>query len=190
MTESTMKLTQRFTGCASLAALGIKLRTLDLLAPIRKLVQIPQKTVKDTPFEKLSDAFISILAGATGLVEINSRLRSDRALQHAFGRTRCAEQSVDGLPEHLAGQVPQSQVDRRQHPVRQRAQVQPLAFLERVPDALPIEGVLARQHRGDDLLDRGGAHAAEIVPAGAVVGRDRQHRLHRVLLGARVPVAV
>lgn len=94
MTESTMKLTQRFTGCASLAALGIKLRTLDLLAPIRKLVQIPQKTVKDTPFEKLSDAFISILAGATGLVEINSRLRSDRALQHAFGRTRCAEQSV------------------------------------------------------------------------------------------------
>lgn len=94
MTESTMKLTQRFTGCASLAAVGIKLRTLDLLAPIRKLVQIPQKTVKDTPFEKLSDAFISILAGAAGLVEINSRLRSDRALQQAFGRSRCAEQSV------------------------------------------------------------------------------------------------
>src|SRR5258707_652206 len=46
MIESTMKLTQRFTGCASLAALGIKLRSLDLLGPIRKLVQIPQKTVK------------------------------------------------------------------------------------------------------------------------------------------------
>lgn len=94
MTESTMKLTQRFTGCASLAALGIKLRTLDLLSPIRKLVQIPQKTVKDTPFEKLSDAFTTILAGAAGLVEINSRLRSDRGLQQAFGRSRCAEQSV------------------------------------------------------------------------------------------------
>ncbi|MBO0783368.1 MAG: hypothetical protein J2P37_31535 [Ktedonobacteraceae bacterium] len=80
MTESPMKLTPCFTGSASLAALGIKLRTLDLLAPIRKLVEIPQKTVKDAPFEKPSEAFIGILAGAAGLVEINSRLRSDRAL--------------------------------------------------------------------------------------------------------------
>jgi hypothetical protein len=94
MPESTMKLTQRFTGYASLATLGIKLRALDLLAPIRQGVHIAQKTVKDTPFEKVSDAFISILAGAAGLVEINSRLRSDQALQRAFGRTRCAEQSV------------------------------------------------------------------------------------------------
>src|SRR5215472_3895147 len=94
MRESTMKLTPHFTGCASLAALGIKLRKLDLLAPIRKLVHIPQKTVKDTPFEKVYDAFISILAGATGIVEVNTRLRSDRALQLAFGRSRCAEQSV------------------------------------------------------------------------------------------------
>lgn len=94
MTESTMKLTAYFTGCASLAALGIKLRRLDLLAPIRQLVQIPQKTVKDTPFEKLTDAFISILAGAGGLGEINTHVRSDRGLQRAFGRSRCAEQSV------------------------------------------------------------------------------------------------
>jgi hypothetical protein len=94
MIESTMNLTPHFTGCASLAALGIKLRKVDLLAPIRKLVQIPQKTVKDTPFEKLVDAFISLLAGAAGLVEINSRVRSDRGLQRAFGRSRCAEQSV------------------------------------------------------------------------------------------------
>src|SRR3989442_8822197 len=35
-----------------------------------------------------------MLAGAHGLVEINSRLRSDPALQAAFGRSRCAEQSV------------------------------------------------------------------------------------------------
>ncbi|HEX4206141.1 MAG TPA: hypothetical protein VHZ51_18485 [Ktedonobacteraceae bacterium] len=49
-------------------------------------MHIPQKIVKDTPFEKLSDAFSSILAGATGLVEVNTRLRSDRALQLAFGR--------------------------------------------------------------------------------------------------------
>lgn len=94
MTESTMKLTPCFTGYASLAALGIKLRKLDVLAPIRQGVHIAQKTVRDTPFEKLSDAFISLLAGAAGLVEINTRLRSDRGLQCAFGRSRCAEQSV------------------------------------------------------------------------------------------------
>src|SRR6266705_2561743 len=94
MNESTTNQTPHFTGCASLAAIGVKIRTLDLLAPIRQVVHIGQKTVKDTPFEKVSDAFISMLAGATGVVEVNTRLRSDQALQKAFGRTRCAEQSV------------------------------------------------------------------------------------------------
>jgi hypothetical protein len=72
----------------------MKLHVLDVLAPLRDLVRIEQKTLKDTPLEKLQDAFVSILAGASGLVEINTRLRSDPALQVAFGRTRCAEQSV------------------------------------------------------------------------------------------------
>jgi Transposase DDE domain group 1 len=40
------------------------------------------------------DAFISLLAGAHGLVEINTRLRADPGLQRAFGRAACAEQSV------------------------------------------------------------------------------------------------
>lgn len=94
MNASTTNLTSHFTGSASLAAIGVKIRQLDLLAPIQKLVHIPQKTIKDTPFEKVSDAFTSILAGATGIVEVNTRLRSDHALQLAFGRSRCAEQSV------------------------------------------------------------------------------------------------
>jgi hypothetical protein len=42
----------------------------------------------------LYDALIALLAGAHGLVEINTRLRSDAALQAAFGRRACAEQSV------------------------------------------------------------------------------------------------
>jgi hypothetical protein len=33
-------------------------------------------------------------SGAQGIAEINTRLRSDPALQRAFGRTGCAEQSV------------------------------------------------------------------------------------------------
>jgi hypothetical protein len=75
MNKSTTNLTPHFTGSASLAAIGVRIRQLDPLAPIRKLVHISQKTVKDSPFEKLSDAFISILAGASGLVEVNTRRR-------------------------------------------------------------------------------------------------------------------
>lgn len=84
----------RATPHASLAALGIKLREIDLLAPIRTLVDIHQKTVAYTPFDKLSDCFIGILAGAKGIQDINRVLREDPALQAAFGRAACAEQST------------------------------------------------------------------------------------------------
>src|SRR5436309_9616530 len=94
MNESTTKTTHHFTGCASLAALGVKLRQLDVFGPIGKTVHIAQKTVKYQPIDKLYDGFITLLAGAHGLVEINTRLRADPGLQAAFGRTGCAEQSV------------------------------------------------------------------------------------------------
>jgi hypothetical protein len=85
---------QHSTAHASLAALGVHLRHLDLFGPIREQVHIAQKTVRHTPADKLYDAFSALLAGAHGLVEINGRLRPDAALQAAFGRTACAEQSV------------------------------------------------------------------------------------------------
>ena len=94
MNESITTTTKQFTSCASLAAIGIKLRALKLFEPIEHTVQIGQKTIKDSPTDKLYDALISLLAGAQGLVEINTRLRADVALQLAFGRSRCAEQSV------------------------------------------------------------------------------------------------
>jgi hypothetical protein len=43
MNEFTTKPTKTFTGCASLAALGMKLRQIDLFGPIRDRVQIKQK---------------------------------------------------------------------------------------------------------------------------------------------------
>jgi hypothetical protein len=94
MSESSMTTTRRFSPRASLAAVGLKLRQVDVFGPIRQTVTIAQKTVKHTPAQKLYDAFITMLAGAHGLVEINTRLRSDPALQAAFGRAACAEQSV------------------------------------------------------------------------------------------------
>jgi hypothetical protein len=94
MSEWNTHQMQHFTGSASLAAIGVKLNQLKLFGPIRAKVQIKQKTIKYTPVDKLSDAFISLMAGAHGLVEINTRLRTDPTLQRAFGRSACAEQSV------------------------------------------------------------------------------------------------
>ncbi len=94
MNESTISTTKAFSGSTSLAAIGLKLKELKVFEPIEHRVQIAQKTVKDRPSDKLYDALISMLAGAHGGVEINTRLRADAALQRAFGRCRCAEQSV------------------------------------------------------------------------------------------------
>src|SRR5438874_276916 len=85
---------RHFTPAASLAAVGVKLQEMKLFEAIEQRVQIAQKTVKYRPIDKLYDGFIALLAGAHGMVEINTRLRSDPALQAAFGRTACAEQSV------------------------------------------------------------------------------------------------
>jgi hypothetical protein len=83
-----------YTPRAGLAALGLKVRSLKLFETVAQHVRIRQKTIKHTPLEKLQDAFIAILAGAHGLCEVNTRVRSDVALQRAFGRSACAEQSV------------------------------------------------------------------------------------------------
>jgi len=76
------------------AAIGLKIRSLKLFDTIAEHVHIRQKRIKHTPIEKLTDAFVAILSGAHGLCEINTRVRCDAALQRAFGRTACAEQSV------------------------------------------------------------------------------------------------
>jgi hypothetical protein len=83
-----------FSPRSALAALGLKIRSLKILEAISEQVKIRQKTIKHTPLEKLTDALIAVLSGAHGLSEINTRVRSDQALQRAFGRTACAEQSV------------------------------------------------------------------------------------------------
>jgi hypothetical protein len=86
--------TRLYSPRATLCAIGIKLRSLKFYDPIAEHVKVKQKTIKHTPVEKLTDAFIAILSGAHGLSEINTRVRADAALQRAFGRSSCAEQSV------------------------------------------------------------------------------------------------
>jgi len=92
--STTTRGTKHFSAQASLAGLGLLLRQRDVFAPIRARVHIAQKTVRHAPLDKLYDGFITILMGAHGLVEINTRLRSDHTLQRAVGRGACAEQSV------------------------------------------------------------------------------------------------
>jgi hypothetical protein len=89
-----MKESQHFTPCASLAALGQQCQQLGIWSVVARHVRIKQKIRTHTPLEKLLDCFVNILAGGHGMVEINTRLRADPALQQAFGRLRCAEQST------------------------------------------------------------------------------------------------
>src|SRR5262249_16952432 len=55
---------------------------------------IPQKTVRYRPIEKVLDAVLGILCGAKTISQSNVTIRVDPAVQRAFGRTGCAEQST------------------------------------------------------------------------------------------------
>jgi Transposase DDE domain group 1 len=83
-----------FSARASLVALGFKFEHLQLWSPIQNHVTIKQKVRQHTPLDKLLDCFINILAGGTGVVEVNTRVRPDHSVQRAFGRLTCAEQST------------------------------------------------------------------------------------------------
>jgi Transposase DDE domain group 1 len=88
------KHTTMTTGRASLCALGEYLRRHCFFAPLREHVQIRQKTVRYRPIDKLLDALSGILCGAKTMAQNNVTIRTDRAVQRAFGRTGCAEQST------------------------------------------------------------------------------------------------
>src|ERR1043166_10096824 len=88
------KHTTRTTGRASLCAFGEYLRRPCCFAPVREQVQIRQKTVRYRPSDKLLDALSGIFCGAKTIAQNNVTIRTDRAVQRAFGRNGCAEQST------------------------------------------------------------------------------------------------
>lgn len=89
-----MKEYTRFSTHAGLAALGQHWQALGIWAVVEAQVHIPQKVLRHKPTDKLLDGLISLLAGGHGLVDVNRRLRPDRGLQRAFGRSSCADQST------------------------------------------------------------------------------------------------
>src|SRR5437762_11341216 len=88
------KTTTTPTSRASLCALSEYLRRHCFFAPVREQVQIPQKTVRYRPSDKVLDGLLGILCGAKTISQSNGTIRLDPAVQRAFGRTGCAEQST------------------------------------------------------------------------------------------------
>jgi Transposase DDE domain group 1 len=94
MSQSTTFQETLFSPHASLAAVAAQLKARGIFDLVRERVQIAQKTVKDSPQDKLIDILMTLLCGAQSLVQINTLLRADPALQRSIGRQRCCEQSV------------------------------------------------------------------------------------------------
>ena len=90
MSKDSMMTTSR----ASLCTLGEYLKRHCFFAPLREQVQIPQKTVRYRPIDKVLDGLLGILCGAKTMSQSNVTIRVDPAVQRAFGRTGCAEQAT------------------------------------------------------------------------------------------------
>lgn len=84
----------RYSPRASLAIVGMNVQQMGIWEMIGQQLKIQQKTVTHTPLQKLQDAFINIMAGGQGIVEVNQRVKPDVSLSAAFGRQGCADQSV------------------------------------------------------------------------------------------------
>lgn len=82
------------TQYAGLVALAAWLQRNEVWQKVSDKVVIRQKTVKHRPIDKLLDVFIHILTGEQRMVTMNTGLRCDEGLQHAFGRETCVEQSL------------------------------------------------------------------------------------------------
>jgi hypothetical protein len=82
------------TQFAPLALLGYRLHQRDFLAPLREQLQLQQKSVLDTPYDKLLTCLVSILSGCHAVCQIDTRIRPDIALAQAWGLENFAQQST------------------------------------------------------------------------------------------------
>lgn len=82
------------TRFAPLAVLGYCLTRTQFLAPVWADLDLHLKTVDHSVRAKLQDVVLSILASCRSVSQVNTRLRPELALAHAWGRDRLAEQST------------------------------------------------------------------------------------------------
>jgi hypothetical protein len=90
--------TTRHSARASLCALGEYWRRHAFLAPLSHHGQIPPKTSKSPPVDKLLDALVGLRCGAKTSAQSKVRGRVDPAVQGAFGRKGCADPSPLARP--------------------------------------------------------------------------------------------
>ena len=175
---------------ASLVAFGVRFQQQGLWQPVVECVQIRQKVRQHEPLAKVCDALINILAGGQGLNEINTRVRPDVALQRAFGRTTCAEQSSISrtfnacTPENVAQlrdaveRLLQQQGHTYRHNYTQHPQLLDID-LTGLPAGALGEGVtkgyfaLQRNQRGRQLGRVLGSHYAEVLVDQLYPGRHQ-----------------
>ena len=82
------------TSRASLYALGEYLQRPCCFAPLQAQVQMPHKTVRHRPIDKVRDGLLGILGGAQTIAHSHGTMRLDPVVPRAFGRTGCAEPST------------------------------------------------------------------------------------------------
>lgn len=88
---SDMKSNTQF---APLGLLGYRLQQRDFFAPLREELQLEQKSIVYTPYDKLLTCLISIMSHCHAISQINTRIRPDRALAQAWGLTSFAHQAT------------------------------------------------------------------------------------------------
>ena len=103
------------TQYAPLAVLLAHYQQNQTLNPLKK-VEVKMKTHDFTPFDKLSQVLVSILAGCRTIFEVNTRLKPETYLAGAAGWPRFADQStlsrvLDALTLMNIGQLRQSVVE-------------------------------------------------------------------------------
>jgi hypothetical protein len=82
------------TAYAPLGALGYCLMRTQFLGALWETLTLPMKTVDHRPQDKLVDVLVSLLSGCRAIAQVNSRLRPDLALAHAWGRQQFADQAT------------------------------------------------------------------------------------------------
>ena len=82
------------TQFAPLGLLGYHLQQRNFFAPLRNQIQLEQKCLVYTPYDKLLTCLVSILSGCHAISQINTRIRPDTALAQAWGFKSFAHQAT------------------------------------------------------------------------------------------------
>ena len=88
---SDMKSNTQF---APVGLLGDHLQQHDFFAPLREQIQLEQKCILYSPYDKLLTCLVSIMGGCHAISQMNTRIRPDSALAQAWGLTSFAHQTT------------------------------------------------------------------------------------------------